>query len=338
MGKEKDTAARKFQLTQNNPQEHGVTHETIKAALDGLKSTVYYCLCDEIGKQGTPHTHIYVLFSAPVRFSTLKRLFPTAHIEKALGSSADNRAYLLKEGKWADSKGETSVQGTFEEHGEMPLERAKKKEDQAATLAELYSMIKAGKTDYEIFEHNPKNIRYTAYIERVRQAVALEEVQYKRRELTVVYVFGAPGTDKTGFVMNDKDGGICQEVYRVVDYAHAWDNYHGQPKVLLDRFYESIDLQSLVPLLEGYPLQMSARYTNRWAAYTELYICSTVPIEEQYRGLQMSNRELWLEFMHKIDLVVELLPGGERLEYSVADRLGLATGADKTPPTPFDLV
>ena len=58
----RERAYRKFQLTINNPLEHGFTHEIIRQNLEQLKSCLYWCLCDEIGEHGTPHTHIYAAF------------------------------------------------------------------------------------------------------------------------------------------------------------------------------------------------------------------------------------------------------------------------------------
>ena len=56
-------------------------------------------------------------------FSRIKKLFPDAHIETALGTPAENRDYIQKSGKWAnDPKADTSVSDTFEECGELPIE------------------------------------------------------------------------------------------------------------------------------------------------------------------------------------------------------------------------
>ena len=57
---EKDTQSRKWQITINNPLEKGFTHDRIKEILSSLK-LVYWCMADEIGENGTYHTHIYIL-------------------------------------------------------------------------------------------------------------------------------------------------------------------------------------------------------------------------------------------------------------------------------------
>ena len=122
MAKEKDPKGRKWQITINNPAEKGFTHERIISELSTLKSTVYWCMADEIGaEEETPHTHIFVAFSSAVRFSTLKNHFPPAHFERANGTAQENRDYIAKSGKWEnDEKHGTKIDGTFEEWGEMP--------------------------------------------------------------------------------------------------------------------------------------------------------------------------------------------------------------------------
>lgn len=47
----REAAYRKYQLTINNPLEHGFSHEVIKQILGEFKSFIYGCLGDEIGQQ-----------------------------------------------------------------------------------------------------------------------------------------------------------------------------------------------------------------------------------------------------------------------------------------------
>ena len=65
---QKDARHRKYQLTINNPGTDW-THEKIKATLIGM-NLKYWCMGDEIGEQGTPHTHVYLVAAvSAVRFS-----------------------------------------------------------------------------------------------------------------------------------------------------------------------------------------------------------------------------------------------------------------------------
>ena len=84
---ERDTRHRRYLLTINNPEDSW-KHEKIRATLDRLNLS-YWCMADEVGlKEKTMHTHIYfVSKTSAIRFSTIKNIFPTAHIEPSLGSA-----------------------------------------------------------------------------------------------------------------------------------------------------------------------------------------------------------------------------------------------------------
>ncbi len=310
--------ARKYQLTVNHPEEKGLTHDVIKELIaNGLKSTVYYCMADEIGESGTPHTHIYMVFSSPVRFSTIKNLFPAAHIEKALGSSEENRNYILKAGKWENSeKHGTSIDGSFEEWGEIGQERQGAKK---ADLEEIYNMLKAGASDYDIFERNPGNIRYVAHIEKVRQTLAKEEIRNRYRPLTVTYIQGPPGVGKSRYVL-DTYG--YDQTYRATDYKHPFDNYVGEEVLVFEEFKDSLPIRSMLLYLEGYPQQLPARYSNKWASYTKVYIISNTPLEEQYRDAQYNEADVWKAFLRRIHKVMEFLDDGTQVEYTVEEYFG----------------
>lgn len=64
-----------YQITINNPEVNGFSHIIIKKALIENFSTLrYFCMADEIGEQGTYHTHVYVYFNSRVRFKTVKSI------------------------------------------------------------------------------------------------------------------------------------------------------------------------------------------------------------------------------------------------------------------------
>ena len=109
--------ARKWLMVINNPGEAGLDHAAITEIVLKFHPT-YFCMADEIATTGTYHTHIFFCTRSPVRFSTIKKRFPTAHIERAYGTPRENKEYISKTGVWADTdKVETSVPGTFVEWG-----------------------------------------------------------------------------------------------------------------------------------------------------------------------------------------------------------------------------
>ena len=184
---ENNTQSRKWALVINNPLEAGLDHAAIREILYRF-SPAYFCMADEIATTGTYHTHIFLFSPSPMRFSTVKNRFSTAHIEKAYGSAKTNRAYILKEGRWADTdKAETSVPGTFEEWGDLPAE----KEEEAPEMFKLIQDLRAGKTVMEIIEDNPKLAFRIREIETLRQAILEEKYSAENRALEVTYLYGA---------------------------------------------------------------------------------------------------------------------------------------------------
>ena len=244
--KEKDSQSRKWLLTINNPLDHGYTHERIQEIVTGLKSVTYWCMADEIGlKDQTPHTHVFLYSPGGIRFSTIKRRFPEAHIDYSMGTAQQNMEYVSKTGKWADnSKSDTCVAGTFVEFGELPVERQGRRVD----MGDLYTMVKSGMSDYEILEDMPDAMVHMDRLDRVRQVIIGERYKMVFRDLQVVYLFGAPGSGKTRYVM-DKYG--YANVYRVTDYVHPFDNYQGQDVVVFEEFRSSFLIGQMLGYLDG---------------------------------------------------------------------------------------
>ena len=59
-----DTQSRSYQITINNPFEKGFTDDKIDQIIAKSKIT-FGCYAHEIGENGTPHVHIYMLFPTP---------------------------------------------------------------------------------------------------------------------------------------------------------------------------------------------------------------------------------------------------------------------------------
>lgn len=288
------TSSRKFQLTINNPADHGFTHERIRTILSEFSGVVYWCMCDEIGEQGTPHTHLYVVFKNSTMFDTLHGKFYGAHIEQANGSNKQNRDYIRKDGKWLDdTKHETNLADTFEEWGELPPDRTKQ-ETQAERIVQ---MIRDGKTNAQILAECPTAYNKIADIEQTRQTLLQEEHKDKWRDLFVTYLWGDSGAGKTRSVMEQYG---YSNVYRVTDYAHPFDGYKGQDIVVFEEFRSSLSIGDMLNYLDGYPVDLPCRYANKVACYTKAFIISNISLEQQYPNVQVDNPETWKAFRRRI--------------------------------------
>lgn len=291
------TQSRKWLLTFNNPEKYGFTHDNIRAALSSIKNLDYWCMCDEVGKEGTYHTHLFIFRKNTMRFQMIKNAFPTAHIDYCRGTTQENRDYIRKEGRHKDTdKEDTNLHNTFEEFGECPKEEQGKRND----LNILYHMIKDGLSNYEIMESNPVYMMQLDKIEQCRQVIRGEEFKNKFRDMNVEYWFGKTGQGKTRTVTGQYG---FENVYRVTDYQHPFDNYKGQDVLVFEEFHSNLKIQDMLNYLDGYPLDLPCRYNNKVACFTKVYILSNMKLSEQYVSIQREYEETWNAFLRRINTV-----------------------------------
>lgn len=322
-----NTKSRKWLLTFNNPLEHNCSHDEIKNILLLFKGCSYWCMCDEIGgKQKTYHTHLFIYAPNPIRFQTVKNRFPSAHIDFCRGTCEDNRNYVRKEGKYKDTnKAETNLRDTFEELCDMPIEQQGKRND----LETLYSWIKEGLSDFEILEENPAHMLDIDKVQRCREIIRYEQFKKTFRKLDVCYQFGKTGAGKSSSVMNHFG---YENVYRITDKRHPWDNYKGQDVVIFEEFRSTFPIEDMLNFLDGYPLDLPCRYNNKVACYTKVFFCTNIPLEEQYTDIQRDYPETWLAFLRRLSCVKEFDEKGiksyENID-SYLERFKPITQADK---------
>lgn len=102
----------------------------------------------EVGASGTPHLQGHIVSKAPVRLSTLTRLFPGVHFEPRLGSEQQAREYTEKEGNpdrldWDDRQqgSRTDIQAMTALVAANPLAASRAV---AAAMPHLYVKYHAG--------------------------------------------------------------------------------------------------------------------------------------------------------------------------------------------------
>lgn len=287
-----------YQLTINNPIEKGYTHDNIKSKIiDNFRTITYFCMADEMG--ATFHTHIFIVFTSRVRWSKIKRHFSDVHIEACKGSVSDNILYIKKEGKWLDDlKKDQKIDDSFEEFGTPPPDSKGKRSD----LSELYRMIQDNMSNSEIIHSNQDYILQIDKLDKIRNTILIDK--YKdtlRLNLEVVYIFGATGTGKTRYVMENSG---YSNVYRVTDYIHPFDSYSCQPVICFDEFRSSINISNMLMYCDVYPVELQSRYSNKVACYSKVFIVSNWPLEKQYSETQINDIDTWLAFLRRITKVL----------------------------------
>lgn len=296
----KDTQARKYMITINNPEAHGLTQEDIYFKLKILPLQ-YACFAYEIGEKGTEHVHIYIFSLAPIRFSRVKKLFPYAHIDKAYGTHSQNRDYIRKEGKWKDSeKGNTKIDDTFMELGDFPEEARTAREKTEI----LVGMIDDGMTNDEIIDADKSYAYKIKHIDLIRQTRLEGKFREIERDVKVIYIYGDTGSGKTRSIFK-KHGAknICRITSYPKDGKVNFDNYSGEDVLVFEEFHSQIPIGDMLNYLDRYPLMLPARYHDKLAMYTTVYITSNLALEEQYQWIQREQPKVWDAFVRRISQV-----------------------------------
>jgi len=263
----------------------------------------YFCIADERATTGTYHTHIFIYSHSPIRFNTLKNRFITAHIEKAYGTAKENRDYILKSGKWEnDSKAETAIEGSFFEYGKMPEE----KDETSPKMSKLIENIRDGKRTSEIVDDTPNFAFRIRDIDILRQTLLSEKYTTENRDLYVSYIFGASGAGKTrGIYQAHNPRDICRITNYRAGRSISFDGYNGHDVLVFEEFHSQIPIEDMLNYLDIYPLYLPARYNDKTACYTKVYITSNVPLTEQYKNIQQNKPETWQALLRRIHAVIE---------------------------------
>lgn len=225
-------------LTINNPD---VTKypETLENLFS--KEDMEYIVAQlEEGKEKTPHIQMYLHFQNQKAFSTVKKLFPTAHIEKARGSPEQNKVYCTKE--------EGRLQGPWE-YGECPMQG--KRND----LAQLKEDLDKGMQMKEVSEKH-----FNSFLRYPRGLLAYQLLHAPERDWQmVVQVFWGPtGSGKSSRARRENPGAYWKS--RNAGSSQYFDNYNGQDTIIMDEFRGWLQFDSLLRILDSTPHQLDIKH------------------------------------------------------------------------------
>lgn len=224
--------------------------------------------------------HLHCVFESKSTFRplvVLKRLFPKIHIEVTKGTKKDVEDYINKVGK-------------FEEKGEQIIARSQVGEivgcqgrrSDLISFQEIYDMIylEDMRPD-QIYDKFPQALKSQGIVEKIYFRKRVKETDLIRN-VNVTWYCGQTGCGKTYNYVR-----LCEEygednVYMVSDYKAPFDEYMGQDIVFFDEFRGQIPLSTFLICLQGYKQSIHARYNNKVALWTKVYISSPVTPYEVY--------------------------------------------------------
>ncbi|MDR1563784.1 MAG: hypothetical protein LBS74_02395 [Oscillospiraceae bacterium] len=274
----------------NNPREHGFkgTEQEICDAVADLwlmdnpqrTCAVIYC----VSADGLEHCHVVLEDTKTMRFSTVKKVYPSMHIEPTKGNKEQAEDYINKRGKW-EEKGEKVLAKT--QHGEI-----KGVQGQRRDIEIISEMLEAGKTPREILELSFGNYRYETSIRKAYFAKRDKETPFMR-DLEVYYHVGESGSGKSYtsqklineygeyklFVMSNYENGL-------------FDGYNGEQILFMDEFRGHMKFSLFLKVIDVYKGEFPARYSNIKGLWNQVHITSVLPPEALYSNMVKENQHI----------------------------------------------
>jgi len=287
----------------NNPEEHGydgtpqeIVHAIINKWIeDNPQRTCAVAYC--ISADGLKHLHAVFEDVKNMRFSKIKKLFPSMHISATRGSKQQAEAYIAKLPPFDEVDEQVIYIGR---HGEI-----KGKQGQRRDLDILEELIQQGMTPNEILD---MSLNYRRHEKIVRDAYYRKrdrETPFKR-DITVFWRYGDSGTGKsyTAALLAEKHGE--DSCYFLAEYERGFDKYDGSPILFMDELRGQLRFEQLLALLSGYKSQVYARYTNIIGLWNEVHITSVYPPEILYKELIKKNTRIntYEQLRRRISFVV----------------------------------
>ena len=298
-----DTVSKSWFCVFNNPVEHGFSGEP-QEIIEQIRDTwirdnpqrtcaVIYC----ISAEGLHHCHAVFEDTKSLRFSAIKKLFPSMHIEPTKGTKEQAEDYINKRGKW-EEKGEIIIATC--RHGEI-----KGAQGQRRDLDIIEELIQQGLTPDEIMDTSFSFRRYDRMIRDGYYRKRLKETPEFREVTNYCHVgFAGSGKSHSYLEMCEKYG--SDSIYFVTDYSHPFDKYNGEPILFLDEFRGQLPYHLLLSCLDGYKVQIPCRYSNTFALWTEVHIASVFPPEMFYRNMvtELQDIDTLAQLMRRLNFIV----------------------------------
>lgn len=272
------------------------SYDSLKKYIESNVKCDYFCYSYEIGlKEKTLHIHIFFYFKNPRSGNSLKKIFPTAHLDLCRGSCKQIRDYVFKENLSHDKKEkeDTRIEGKQYESATLPEEKQGNRSD----LELLYDLIKQGFSNVDIYNANPSFIKYTYLIDKTRIEYLEDKYKKEWRDLEITFVTGITGKGKTRTVM---EAFGYENVHRVIDYKHPFDDYKQQDVIIFEEFRNSLPIEQMLNFLDGYPVTLPSRYCNKVTCYHKVFIITNWTLEEEYKNIQEQYPETWRTFLRRI--------------------------------------
>lgn len=320
MTKRNDTARAYFGMLAN-PADHGYADLEPKqviekmardwmAAYPGGSCALSYC----VSKDGLHHVHAELENGRTMRFSAVKKVFPGMHLEETQGTRKDVMDYIAKTGKFAE-KGERVIE-TYS-IGEI---QGRTGRGHRSDLDEIARLLDEGLTPEQVYSVDFKYRRFDRLI-RAEYFARLRREMPDERELSIHWHCGEAGSGKSHVQVDLKREYGRDSVYVMTDYeGGGLDGYSSEPILFLDELRDQLPYDKLLTMLDKYPNDIHARYSNKLAAWREVHIASvwTPDMVHKYTVGRQSDIDTYDQLKRRItDITYHEKVGDDYLSFTI---------------------
>jgi len=262
--------SRSYCFTVNNPESD------IQNPLNLSFISTYLVFQLEEGELGTPHYQGYVHLKHAMSIITLRKHLH-ANFIVAKGTAEQNRVYCTKLPR---------LEGPYEE-GELPVQG--KRND----CREVWNMVKAGASSYEIIESYPQSVRYYRGIDWMRSSLLTVQRSWKTH---VTLYYGVSGAGKSYRALAEAG----PKAYLKTPNTKWWPGYSNQENVVMDEFVAWFELTSLLRLLDFLPLKVEIKGGEVEFVARRIWMTSNVPPDQWYPN---AKPQQLVALLRRIDVI-----------------------------------
>ncbi len=242
----------------------------------------YVCFQYEKGEEGENlHLQGFMTYHRAMDFNVVRKIFSGIHLDPCYGTNTEARAYCTKEKT-------RQAEYPFFEHGDFAEERQR-----VDTAQFAHDVMDLTIPVTELFIKYPAlTLHGLPKIKALRQEKLEEHFGNITRDVHVTYIYGKTRAGKSTYPKRVL-GYAPREIAKVGKYNSTgqFDQYNMQDIIVFDEFKGQIPLTEMNDYLEGEPLNLSARNTNRVACYTKAFVISNYPLDYQYQKARAEGDE-----------------------------------------------
>lgn len=292
--KSKGISCRNWCFTLNNPTV--VDFDNLCGLTKNKDAKCNFVLFElEVAKSGTQHYQGYLEFKQNIRYTHIKKIFPTMHVACRRGTQGQAMSYCLK-GYDTHSKDANNKGGSIYCFGKCHKDNQGCRND----LVDVLNAMKPFMTITRFMEENNNDkltnmlntwAKYPKFIEKYQRELEKKQAR-KRREVEVEIYYGESrsGKSRKAFYAENNLDFMRDDVFKLSvpkDSETIWyDGYEGETTLVLEEFYGNLPYNYMLELLEGNFMRLPVKGGFTYANWTKVIIISNQHPSKWYRNIK----------------------------------------------------